>query len=206
MKMKRLPCVTYKTQRNNKWYKRSACYNTSMAISMQDCLDSIGMTPQDIGCGEDQQLEDYLYVVSQSDAMQKWMKQAASRYGRWLLKYLKAVRMVAVAEDEIFNRLMNKHGFKSTFYENMPWETFKRKLEYPSVVRGKFPILLGGGHMCCCIGYREESNGDDIIIVHDPFGNALKKYKDHDGNTMEYPAKKWFVKKKRIFTNLIERL
>ena len=55
---------------------------------------------------------------------------------------------------------------------------------------------LKGGHIILAIGYQNEN-----IICHDPFGNALSKYTDHNGMAVHYPVnflKPYLMKKARL--------
>ncbi|MBE7413369.1 MAG: C39 family peptidase [Leptospiraceae bacterium] len=45
------------------------------------------------------------------------------------------------------------------------------------------------GHIICIVGFRIDENGNTLgAFVHDPYGNARSKYKDHDGSCILYPS------------------
>lgn len=52
----------------------------------------------------------------------------------------------------------------------------------PVILQTKKMGGLKGGHIILAVGYDSEN-----IICHDPFGNALTKYTDHDGKYVLYP-------------------
>lgn len=55
------------------------------------------------------------------------------------------------------------------------------------------PLILGthklgglpGGHIILVVDYNAKTN---CLVCHDPFGNAMTNYKDHDGAYVEYPV------------------
>ncbi len=197
--------VPYFTQIDNKLFARSACYPTSNAMAIQYCLDEAGASRGDIGCIEkDEQLEDYITKLTESESTRNWIKRNVSKYGAWMLRY--KPRTIAKVEEHIFNILMDRMGYAAQF-RVMTWENFCRELErqeLPMPVRGYFPALLGGGHICCAVGHNKHKRE---IIVHDPFGNANDKYARHDnGAGVNYPADKWFINKKgKIWVLAIRR-
>lgn len=63
--------------------------------------------------------------------------------------------------------------------------------DLPEILKNS-PIIIGtsglgglGGHMILLVDYDEET---DVYKTNDPYGNALKKYKDKDGDGVLYPA------------------
>jgi hypothetical protein len=58
----------------------------------------------------------------------------------------------------------------------------------PVILQTKKIGGLKGGHIILAIGYTDKQ-----IICHDPFGNALTKYRDHNGDSVHYP-KEWLKK------------
>jgi hypothetical protein len=193
----------YLSQRNNKFYKGSSCYSTSMAMVVEYIMSIDGLTKSDIGIPGHIQVEDFITKHSMSKETKAWAKR---KWGNWVLSRLKGLRTFALIQDRIFNRLMNPYGYKSTFTKDLTWDNFCDVMErtrLPMSVRGKFPLLLGGGHVCTAIGFNFET---DTLVCLDPFGNAHTRYKDHDGEGMRYQVNKWFTNRKgKMFVNIIER-
>jgi len=194
--------VPYLTQRDNSLFKSSSCYPTSVAMVIKYIMDIDHLSSEDVGLSDNMQIEDFLTKLSMSKEIKSWAKQ---NWGSWVNSRLKGLRTFALVEDHIFNRLMNPFGYKSTFRKDLTFEKFcdiMEKHRLPMPVRGKFPIILGGGHICCAIGFNYT---DGIIVMNDPFGNAHFKYKDHDGEGVRYQVDKWFLKNSKMFCNIIER-
>lgn len=70
----------------------------------------------------------------------------------------------------------------------------------------KSPVILGtnkiggvrGGHIILVVGYNDNYNN---FIVNDPYGDAKTKYKDHNGENVEYSYD--FLKKYALYDNKI---
>jgi len=69
-------------------------------------------------------------------------------------------------------------------------EDRKKSLDHLKLKVQNGPVILGtkkigglpGGHIILLVGVSEKG-----FYVNDPFGNATKNYKDHDGDTILYP-------------------
>ena len=122
----------------------------------------------------------------------------------WVWKY--KPRTVMAVEEYVFNRLMNPHGYKGIMTTNLTYE------DYCSIILStKLPIVLSGnfskisrvkGHIVCGIGY--SNFGLEEVVVHDPYGSALKGYpkgqsqedNDGDGFGVSY-ATRYFERNKK---------
>jgi hypothetical protein len=93
----------------------------------------------------------------------------------------------AVHRAAIQERLKKEVVFDAT----MPYEVMKNIVaEKPVIIGTKEIGALSGGHIIVAMRISEKG-----IIVNDPYGNALTKYKDHNGNGIDYPddyLKKYF--------------
>ncbi len=167
--------VPYFSQLDNKYEPFTSCFPTTMAMIIQFCLDEKGLDKEAIGCHKNTQLEDYLNELIYDETTTKWMKENQSIIGSWIWKYNR--KTIYVVEAYIFNRLMNNYGFKANYTE-MTYDNYCINIE-----TNKLPIAVGGnfssvsrvkGHVCCGIGFNRI--GLKELIVHDPFGNALKGY------------------------------
>ncbi|MCP4648702.1 MAG: hypothetical protein GY853_01300 [PVC group bacterium] len=199
-----LKSVPYYAQIDNKLFARSACYPTSVAMAMQYCLNIEELTKEDIGCDRGVQLEDHLTAMTESKAVREWIKRNVSKYGAWMLKY--KPRTIAYVEEHVFNILMESLGYQAKF-KLLSWGGFCNLMEDEELampVRGYFPALLGGGHICCAVGFSRKKRE---IIVNDPFGNAKEKYTTHKlGAYLTYPVDKWFMDRSRkIWVTTINR-
>ena len=195
--------VPFMTQRDNSLFKNSSCYPTSVSMCIKYIMTIDKLSAEDIGLPDNMQIEDFLTKLSMSKEIKSWAKR---KWGSWVHSRLKGLRTFALIEDHMFNRLMNSFGYKSTFRKDLTFEDFcniMEKNKLPMPMRGKFPILLGGGHICTAIGFNYQTG---TIVMNDPFGNAHTRYKDHDGEGVRYQVDKWFLsRRKKMFCNIIER-
>ncbi len=189
--------VPYFSQTDNKIFPVTTCYPTSLGMAITYCLDLIGLDKTDIGCPCGKQIEDFITEIAMSSETKKWIKNNVGRLGNWMLKY--KPRTIAYVEEMIFNKLLNKHGFKATFRTDLTYGKYCSHIDF-----NKLPIVLHGdfrkiskvkGHITLGIGYDES---DNIIIVNDPYGNAIHdKYRSHKkGEKAKYPLSV-FVKDKK---------
>lgn len=184
--------VPYHVQRNNENIPYTACYNTTMAMITNFILKKEKLKKIDIGCALYQQIEDKIYELIYSQETKKWIKENASKYGTWFLKY-KAHTLAAV-ECYIFNKLMNKYGYSAKFKTNQTFDDYKRLIDkgLPQALHGYFkPETRVKGHVVCGIGYRK-----DKFVIHDPFGDARSAYKIFRGANVIYPNNHWFHKRR----------
>jgi len=181
--------VNYFTQRDNKREPYVTCFNTSLAMCIDYCLNQAGLDKASIGCGETTQLEDYLDMLISDNETTQWMIDNQGRIGAWIWKYKR--RTIYAIEAYIFNRLMNNLGYKAEEKYNWTYETVCHSLEQnelPMVIGGNFSSVSSvGGHMNCLVGYN--AIGLKEFIVHDPYGNAMTKYVDQVGSYVRYPTK-----------------
>lgn len=87
----------------------------------------------------------------------------------------------AQTDNTVLVRMVQAYGFTATFGTNRTWAQIRDQLR-----QGR-PVVVGGyfthsGHIVCITGYTP--NG---YIVNDPWGNALKGYRDRDGRKLLYP-------------------
>jgi hypothetical protein len=176
-------------QDDNKHDPMVTCFNTSSGMVMDYCLTLIGKDRTAIGCSINNQIEDYIYEAIYDNVTKQWMIVNQGRLGAAIWKWKRGV--LFSIEEYVFNRLMNPHGFKATFYECITYERVCELLKtnnLPGIIAGNFSSLSPvGGHMNCLIGYN--SVGVYEFITHDPFGNAYKQYKDKNGENMHYAAR-----------------
>ncbi len=194
-----IPNVPYLTQRDNANQPFTSCFNTSNAMCIQHCLNLIDKTKADIGCSnENMQLEDYLFEFMNSKETTDWMKANTKIWGTWIWDYSR--RTVYPIEAWAFNHFMNDFGFKATFREDLTYDTLCNFIEVsnlPCIIGGDFSSLVSSvqGHMNVFVGFNK--TGMKELITKDPFGNALKYYKDFNGDNMSYGTK-YFVRKNGI--------
>lgn len=200
--------VEYFTQLDNKLFSSTSCYPTSMAMTMNFCLQRINRTKESVGCPSTWQLEDFITNMSESNNVKQWLaSEGVKKYGKWVLDY--KPRVVAYTESHIFNLLMkDKFKYTATFKDNLTYKEICDQIEFnemPVPIHGTFPFLQGGGHICCAVGFVRDK---EILIVHDPFGNAdFDKYKSHTkGEYAYYFVSKYFYKKDKFcWGQIIER-
>ena len=202
------------SQRDNKYIDPESktnvasvsCFPTSLAMSMEYCLDTIGLNKTDVGCSESMQLEDYINLLLDDSITTYWMKQNVGRLGSWIWKYKR--RTLYEVEVFIFNRLMKNLGFEAKAKYNLKYETICNVLEQnslPMVIGGNFKsVSRVGGHMNCLVGYNDV--GLKEFIVNDPYGNALTGYKDHNGAYLRYPIKFFERKNGTIYCIAISKV
>lgn len=191
----------YFEQRDNKLFPRTSCYPSSLAMGIGQCLNLANKTWSDIGKPDDMQPEDFITKITQSKETKKWIKKNISLYGRWMLNY--SPRTIAYVENHIFNKLMNADGFESIFSTKLTFDNIKAHMEdapFTVIMHGNFKKVSSvKGHVVAVVGII-----DNEFIVNDPYGNALKGYKDHAGENLIYPRKFFEKKKKRIWAHLID--
>ena len=202
--------VSHLRQDDNKITPTVACYPTSMAILMLNCLDYIGADKKIIGCPYDMQLEDFINEHTMSKDTKNWIRKNVSVFGDWMLQH--RPRTIAVVEEMVFNKLMAPLGFTVKFKVN------NVDIFLDEFTKQKFPVVLHGdfrsvssveGHICAMEGYVDPERW----IIKDPFGNALTGYKNKDGSSVIYP-RKFFLKKKNklslkktmVWYQMIERM
>ena len=181
------------TQRDNAIEPYVSCFPTAVGMSADYCLASVGKTKADIGCADNMQIEDYFNQVIGSKEVNDWMKANTSKIGKWIWNY--KPRTIFYVENYVFNLLMNPHGFKSTVSTEGTYDdfcTFMETHKLPCVISGDYgSVSKVRGHMTCARGFNRI--GMQEIIVNDPWGNALKGYKDLDGSNKSYGLK-FFLK------------
>lgn len=180
--------VTYLTQRDNEIAPSISCFPTSMGMVVETILRLLGLDKTAIGCASNMQTEDYINQCMDSKEVDTWLKDNISRIGRWVLNYKR--RTIYVIEAYVFNLLMNPYGYEAT-YKSVTFDELCEILytaKLPCVVGGNFASVSSvKGHMVCAIGYN--TIGIKELIVHDPYGDALKGYKNIDGNARVYGSK-----------------
>jgi len=191
--------VSYFSQLDNVYAPFISCYPTAMAMAIDYCLRIENKDKRDIGCTYDIQLEDFINRITMSDEIQVWLKKNVGRLGSWIWKY--KPRTIAYVEEYIFNKLMNKHGFRCQFTTEVSFREYCGILDthkLPQVLHGNFSKKTRvQGHIVCATGYAKPGRR---IIVNDPFGDAGTKYLDRDGEKVEYYFRDYFVKNKRTNT------
>lgn len=161
--------VPYFPQVDNKLYNSTSCYMTSLAMVIQFCLERKNLGHLDIGCKDDQQMEDYFT----DKCIQAGKDRGHALTAKWL-----------------FNKFMGPFAYKDEFVEGLGFDALRNHLissKLPVVIHGYFKGIGGvGGHINCCVGF----DGDEIIC-HDPWGNAEDGYKEHEtaGYAVKYPLK-----------------
>lgn len=199
--------VPYLSQRDNKFEPFISCFPTSSGMAMTYCLNLIGKDKTVIGCSPNNQIEDYINETIYDADTEKWMKANTPRLGQWIWKYKK--RTIFAVEEYVFNRLMNKQGFKATF-KQITYDEYCNEIEtnkLPIIIGGDFSTICSvGGHMLCGIGFNQ--TGLKEIIVNDPYGSALVKYQNtdleqstRDGTAVAYPLR--FFKNGQEINSLI---
>lgn len=111
-------------------------------------------------------------------------------------RYIKDNRMSRHTHDDL--ALMGRaYGLNSRFNVNRTFAQIENQLRLgnPVGISGSF---TKSGHIILIIGLR----GLDFV-VHDPFGNALKSYKDDDGKALVYPRE--YMNQKMRFNNKPEK-
>ena len=203
-KIENVPCLT---QRDNINKPSTSCFNTSLSMCIQYCLNLLGKDKKDIGCSnESMQLEDYVFEFLNSNETTEWMKKNTKIWGSWIWNYER--RTIFPIETFSFNYLMNPLGFKATFTESKSYDEicdFIKENELPCVIGGDFSSVSSvQGHMNCLIGYNK--TGMKEFIVNDPYGNALTGYKDINGEGLSYGIK-FYIKPGNVFrVVLIEKI
>lgn len=184
--------VPYYSQRDNKYQPHTSCFPTSLAMCMQYCLDVVGKTKTDIGCG-DMQLEDYIFQCLEDPETKLYIKTNISKLGAWVLNY--SPRYVYSIEEYIFNRLMMRIGFKATFRSDLTYTIVCDWIE-----ARQLPVVLGGnfssvskvsGHMNAITGFNRL--GLKEFVVNDPYGNALTGYSSDKGQGVRYSYRFYMI-------------
>ena len=174
-----IPNVPLDTQKNNLYFPSSSCFNSSISNCMQHCLDILGLDKTAVGCHLDQQLEDYIYLLSEANTTKTWIKQNLTKLGGVaVLQY--SPRVLYGVETYMFNTLMNHLGYKATFLEGTTYDNFCNKMEQtnlPMVIGADFRTICPvQGHMLTAVGFNKI--GLQQIIVNDSWGNACTRYTD----------------------------
>lgn len=202
--------VPYYPQIDNSIFASTSCYPTCMAMAMSFCLKLEGKSKIDVGCPKYSQLEDYITTLTESKEIKYWIKRNWKKYGSWFLKY--KPRTLAAVEEHIFNMLMKEHKYKTVFNSNITYQDYCNHIDtgFPVVIHGKFSSISPvDGHIVLGVGY-DKSQGAGVLIVHDPWGNALyDKYKTHTkGKFAEYYQyllmRNW--KERKVWGQMIQRI
>ncbi len=78
---------------------------------------------------------------------------------------------------------LNQYVNNVKFDNTIPYKTFLELLDKGPVITGTKKIgLLSGGHIILSV-----KKTDKGVIVKDPYGNAIKNYKDQNGDMVLYP-------------------
>jgi len=198
----RIPEVEHFSQRDNVYDPYINCFPTSTSMGINYCLEIKGLDKTVIGCDPKVQIEDYVNQIMIDSSTTKWMK---SNFGRswWGWRYRR--QTIAIVNEYIFNLLMNRHGYKANFTTQLSYDQY-----CATIFKTKLPIIMSGnfssvsrikGHICCGVGFNRI--GLEELIVHDPYGSALKSYpkgqsleeNSEDGTYVQY-SKKFFIKSK----------
>ena len=203
--------VAYVSQRDNQYDDGASgnvsCFPTAVSMCIHYCLEQSGLDRTAIGCRAEQQVEDFLNETMDSDEVASWMEETFPK--NWWGWGVSSIREIFAVEEYVFNKLLGSRGYAASTTDQLTYEAYKAQIDsgMPCVLSGNFKsVSRVGGHMCCGIGY-----GDlNTIIVHDPFGSALKGYptgqtqeqNDEDGYGIEY-GQKLFMKANNKMTALI---
>lgn len=203
--------VDYFSQRDNKIKPYVSCYPTSVAMAINYCLTLKKLDRTAIGCDIDTQIEDYINELFEDSETKAWIKENK----KWLgFSDNSTAREFLFIENYMFNRLMNPIGYRSEGRLNVSF------LEYCEIMeQTKLPIVLAGnfksvsrirGHVVCGVGFNKV--GLKEVIVHDPFGSALKGYpknqsleqNNKDGSFVHYGTR-FFVRnaKEHMYTIIV---
>jgi len=178
--MSKILPVVWHDQRNNSLFSWGTCNSTSIATVLQ----WHGITPA--GYKPPQQLDDF--ITQQLDTPEAWeihKKTLAAwrdynpRNNHYVLKWY-------MEKNELSDRLDTNPNLKDEF--NL------------SVIKGSImagnPIICGGSYRRIKASGVEDTIGHINVIVGftdtgfvfcDPFGNAMTKYQDPNGDHVEYP-------------------
>jgi hypothetical protein len=192
------------TQRDNIYAPYISCFPTSLGMGIDYCLSTVGLSKTDIGCSEKMQVEDYINQCLDDPTTTTWMRTNTGKIGNWIWNYNR--RTIFAVEEYVFNRLMNTVGFKATFLGNLTYDMYCMMMEHnelPIILGGNFAAVSAvGGHMVCGVGFSRL--GVPEVIVHDPYGNALKGYKnDSDGEFAHYGLRFFLTDNKTGFMNAV---
>lgn len=179
------------------------CAPTSNGMATAYCLSLVGKTRVDIGCGPDNQIEDYINALTQDDDTILWIKNNDARFGGWMWNYIKTwvnsagskgnpPRQILAVEAYVFTRVMEEHGFKAEYMAFPTYDAYCAKIletKLPMLLAGDFSsVSRVGGHVNCGIGFNRK--GLQEIITNDPFGNGLRGFPPpNDCIEMRYPAR-----------------
>ena len=185
--------VKYFSQRLETHDPFTSCFNVSNAMVMDYCLTSIGKDKTAVGCNASPKalLGDYIYECIYDNVTGQWMSSNIStgKLSPVLWNYKRGI--LFVVEEYVFNRLMNPHGFKATFYECTSYEkicTTMQQNNLPGIIGGNFASVSPvGGHMNCLQGWN--ATGTPQFLTMDPFGKAFSKYTDPNGADQQYPVR-----------------
>lgn len=176
----KLENVPYFTQRDNADAPAYSCFPTSIGMAVAYCLASAGKSKTDIGCPPLIQIEDYINHILKSAETKKWMKDNEYKLGSWIWNY--NPREIFPVEAYVFNALMNAHGFKAEHRVVTFAQLCAAVEKFPVVVGGNFKSVSSvGAHVICIVGYDGNS-----VIANDPYGNALTRYNDRNGEGVVY--------------------
>jgi len=164
--------VPYLSQRDNKHKPWGTCNVTCLAM----VLEYFGVKP----IFPNGQLEDELYEEIYSKEGKKFFEMYKRRYPQYSFSGINAETVHPVLAWISKNR-----GIKDRFIFNGSVTLIKEQLfiGWPVILTGAF---TGSGHIVLAIGL---TKGHDLI-VHDPWGNWLRGYTNHDGAFLVYPIEK----------------
>jgi hypothetical protein len=201
------------TQMDNKYKPHVSCFPTSLAMGMSYCLKLRGLDKTAVGCGRDEQLEDFINFLLEDSQTIKWIEDTNVKYGGWFLPFLKKKmqRRILIVEAYLFNRLMSKFGYRARVNTFMTYDRYCVMIEegYPVILVGDFSSVSRiGGHVVCGIGY-DNTLGVREVIVNDPYGNALLGYPKEGemlGSNVSYPLKLFFKSKNYMWGVILETI
>lgn len=165
--------VPYNSQRDNKFSPKSACNVTMIQMALANHFKIT---------------DDELFLLANSREIEDKIKfKYPKDYSGWIgPKFFR--RNCA---NEVFVVLLEVlfHVMESQRYAKIQWNLTDQNIMdeidkgYPFGACGNFI----GGHFVLIIGYDKVKKS---WIVNDPYGNWLTGYKDHNGDSLEYPMAK----------------
>lgn len=165
----------YHTQRNNKINPFGACNITSLNM----IFDFLGISMTD----------DYVMNLTNTPEIRTYYEKNLSKiFGMGFLKKNKLNTIWKVLE-EVANKTFHDKGMKI----RARFTSFKGINDIVDEMRfSQIPVIIGttfteSGHVVVCKGYTDINGIKQDLIVHDPYGNPMTKYKNVDGRNLELP-------------------
>lgn len=84
---------------------------------------------------------------------------------------------------DVHKAALSQYTNNVRFDNTIPYDSFIELLEHGPIITGTKKIgLLSGGHVILSVKTTNEG-----VVVKDPYGNAIKNYKDQNGDMVLYP-------------------